>query len=179
MVVGGTPSSAFYDVELIDLSGQGRTCRKPDNFPSAERGSMGTYFQERALVCGGYPYTSECYYYQHKWDLDPRAINDRAAGWGSCINAWWCMVDHWRCKFKWRPFFNRTNQHWYNRFVPFVDLPEERWLHNIVSIDDNRAMLLGGQISYRETFAYNDDRWEDGPLLSIGRDRCQAGPISL
>ena len=38
MVVGGLPSTAYNDVELIDLSGRGRKCRSPDDFPGSQLG---------------------------------------------------------------------------------------------------------------------------------------------
>ena len=52
MVVSGNPSSAWNDVEVIDLSGQMRTCNKLADFP-AERGFTGTFFDGSPIVCGG------------------------------------------------------------------------------------------------------------------------------
>ena len=63
MVVGGHPDPAHYDVELIDMTNQGRTCRKPDNYPGSERGAVGAYIGGRVKVCGGYVETSACYDY--------------------------------------------------------------------------------------------------------------------
>ena len=61
MVVGGR--NDYGDVELIDLTGQGRSCQKPENYPGASYGSVGTFYRGSAIVCGGNPYTSTCYLY--------------------------------------------------------------------------------------------------------------------
>ena len=55
MVVGGFPTNVNNDVEFVDLTDQGRTCRKPDVFPGSIEGSVGTFIDDMALVCGGYP----------------------------------------------------------------------------------------------------------------------------
>ena len=47
MIVGGTPTWAYNDVELIDLSGQNRQCQKPSNFPGARYGSVGAFIRDK------------------------------------------------------------------------------------------------------------------------------------
>ena len=186
MVVGGQPYSANFDVELIDLTGQGRTCRKPDNFPGPEEGSVGAYFEQKTSVCGGYTYnhshiyTSECYYYHPNgtWTQGPPMTEAREAASAAFFNnQWWIsggdnlgaygLVS--------TELFNSSS----NSFVPFVDLPKPRLSHNIVSIEDNRAMLLGGQSTYTETFIFDGFAWENGPSLSRGRWRSQAGLVTF
>ena len=73
MVVGGAPTAANSDVELIDLSGQQRSCSKPANYPSSiDWGSVGVFFDGSPLVCGGNHdvdiYTNLCYSYNHEVD---------------------------------------------------------------------------------------------------------------
>jgi hypothetical protein len=60
MMVGG--NGANYDVELVDLSGNNISCQKPNDFPFAY-GSIGTFLQNQALVCGGYypDHSNSCY----------------------------------------------------------------------------------------------------------------------
>ena len=66
MVVGGTPNTAYYRSEIYDLSGQNLTCPTISNYP-IQFGSVGTYINNKALVCGGYTfsgfYFSDCYSY--------------------------------------------------------------------------------------------------------------------
>lgn len=188
MVVGGvgSSSSAFNDVEFIDLSGQGRTCRKPEDFPGARQGSVGTYIQERALVCGGYfyigggIYTSECYYYNTNgtWTQGPSMTEAREHTASTFYNnQWWITAGYNSDQgtLASTELFNSTS----NSFVPFVNLPEERESHNLVSIDDNRAILLGGQDFFVDTYICNDGTWEDGPVLSKGRQQSQAGLVTF
>ena len=62
MVVGGRNGSANFDVEIIDLSGNMRSCAKPPNSPSpATQGMAGAYFKGYPTVCGGYPsFVDDC-----------------------------------------------------------------------------------------------------------------------
>ena len=59
------------DVELIDLSGQGRTCLTPQVYPGAPSGPAGLYDNttNTVKVCGGKKsdgiVTNECYDYVH------------------------------------------------------------------------------------------------------------------
>ena len=64
MIIGGFDNSdAVSDVEIIDLSGQNKTCRKPANFP-IKGASNGLYFDGNVLVCGGGdPNTNKCFKY--------------------------------------------------------------------------------------------------------------------
>ncbi len=71
MVVGGYADDhkPFNKVEIIDLSNQNLTCSPVPDFPYAEYGSVGTYINNRALVCGGFNidediYYSDCYSYE-------------------------------------------------------------------------------------------------------------------
>ena len=50
MVVGGF--GAQRDVEIVDLSEEGKTCRKPPKI-SLSHSSIGTFFNGQASVCGG------------------------------------------------------------------------------------------------------------------------------
>ena len=60
MVVGGM--GANHDVEIIDLSGSQKTCRKPADYP-IHWGSNGIFFNGFASVCGGGAPTNKCYKY--------------------------------------------------------------------------------------------------------------------
>ena len=62
MVVGG--DNTLNDVEVIDLSGQTLTCRKPANF-TAEFGATGLFFKGYPTACGGFPWNRLCYKYDH------------------------------------------------------------------------------------------------------------------
>ena len=67
MAVGGL--GAQNKVEVIDLSGNGKPCRSFPYFPIQD-GSVGTFINDKVLVCGGafsgsrsWGYYSSCYSY--------------------------------------------------------------------------------------------------------------------
>ena len=64
MVVGGFP--AYFFVEIVDISGQNLTCPALPNYP-IEYGMVGTYINDKALVCGGHDngadFYGDCYSY--------------------------------------------------------------------------------------------------------------------
>ncbi len=64
MVVGGYPSEADgKKSEIYDLSGQNLNSPSIVDYP-VELGSVGTYINNKSLVCGGgHPDTSNCYSY--------------------------------------------------------------------------------------------------------------------
>ena len=66
MVVSGWSTETAHDVEVINLSGDGKTCAKPQDIPSSF-GSSGMYFKGYPMVCGGVDvvtgWDSECYQY--------------------------------------------------------------------------------------------------------------------
>ena len=52
VVVGGYSSQSHYDVEVIDLSNNFLSCKKPAEIKLKGR-SVGTYLDGRVVVCGG------------------------------------------------------------------------------------------------------------------------------
>jgi hypothetical protein len=74
MMVGGF--TAENDVELVDISGNNISCQKPNDFPFA-LGSIGTFLQNQALVCGGYnpDYSNSCYVYDRSTNGWKHVIN--------------------------------------------------------------------------------------------------------
>ena len=62
MVVGyDETDDSNHDVEIVDLTGQNKTCRKPANYYN-RCASNGIFFNGKAMVCGGeYPVTNKCF----------------------------------------------------------------------------------------------------------------------
>ena len=64
MIVGGSPESVEYQVELLDLSNSTSGCPSVPDCPLNGRGSVGTFIGDMALVCGGrsnQEYFAACY----------------------------------------------------------------------------------------------------------------------
>ena len=56
---------AYTDVEVINLSGDGKTCAKPSNYPF-DYGQTGIFFDGYPMVCGGKgnsDWKTDCYKY--------------------------------------------------------------------------------------------------------------------
>ena len=188
MVVGGYPPEADNDVELIDLSGQGRICRKPSIYPGAQRDSVGVFIQYETVVCGGYfstadAYSAECYIYNPTdggWTQTSFMTSARAYAATTSLDGQWWITGGGRLV----PSYLSSTEIWNSdneTFTPYLDLPGPREFHNLVSLDNKRAMLIGGQENYVETFIYDDDigSWSGGPSLSIGRSHSQAGLVKF
>ena len=66
MVVGGFPDEVCGKAEIYELRGQNTNCPSINDF-SIDYGSVGTFINNKALVCGGEEYiadySSECFSY--------------------------------------------------------------------------------------------------------------------
>ena len=187
MVVGGHPTQANNDVELIDLSGQDRTCRKPENYPYAEEGSLGAYFEGKAIICGGhnYPatYVPDCYYYNPEignWNKTSSMTEDRAYAASTVVQGqWWITGGHKDSieDLSSTEYLPRSS----TNFIPFQNLPVPRMHHSLVTMDSNRVMLIGGANPSRDTFIFdvNEHTWTDGPRLNSDRERSPAGIVTF
>lgn len=60
MVIGDHVTE--YDVEVLNLSGDGKTCSKPANAP-LRYGSTGVYFDGYPTICGGFGSVYDCFKY--------------------------------------------------------------------------------------------------------------------
>ena len=87
MVVGGR--EAEYTVQVVNLSGDGKTCTNPVNYPY-QFGATGAYFNGHPFVCGGATYsggsttvTNQCYKYNKQVRIQFGSST------GSCyLNGW-------------------------------------------------------------------------------------------
>ena len=83
--MGGYPSPAYYKSEVVDLSGQNRTCPEIADFPLAYA-SIGSFFNGQVFVCGGHFGVNssiskdQCFSYnkdENKWDEEARMNAER------------------------------------------------------------------------------------------------------
>ena len=189
MVIGGFPGAAYYDVELIDLTGQGRTCRKPDDIPVGAYGAVAAFIDNRAISCSGYnsPYIGECYEYNPSdgsWDYTTSMTTPRQLGASTIIDGQWLITGGYSSaesdiyKLASTEYFDAFS----NSFVSFKDLDVARSYHNLVTIDNNQAILAGGNSDHTETYILNirDDDWStNGPPLQEGRHWSAAGSVTF
>ena len=177
MVVGG--NSAENDVELVDLTGQGRNCEKPQNFPGGDHGTVGTFFKGKVIVCGGCcTYTSDCYFYNSgngSWTEGPTMIEERSGAASVIMNdaLWITGGTNSNGHHSSTEIFNSSN----NSFGKYIDLPVEGWYHEIIKISDKTSMLIGGQ--KKDTYYFDGQLWTNGPNLIRGRYGSQAGLVTF
>ena len=66
-------------------------------------------------------------------------------------------------------------------FIPYERIPEPRSHHNLISLNDDRAILFGDYYLTNKTFFFDttDERWTDGPDLNTPRANCVGGMLSF
>ena len=184
MVVGG--NNAENDVELIDLTGQGRTCRKPDNYPGAARGSVGSYLGDNdTYVCGGeYPNVDTCFNYDPEdgsWTPSQSMNVQRGDGASVVIqDKWWITGGYFGTSIMTESteFYDPDSQ----SFTSYVDLPEPRSFHDMVSFNDSTSvMLLCGYPGTGRTYQFdvNEETWKSRADLITAREDCEAGHVTF
>ena len=105
-------------------------------------------------------------------------IESRGSASSTFLNGnWWITGGKNPIVLKSTEVYNADN----NSFVSYVNLPRERFSHNMVSVADDRVMMLGGQSTYTDTYFYDDtdQAWTDGPRLSSARFNSQAGLVTF
>ena len=182
MVVGGFPTPVKYDAELIDLSGKRKKCRKPQDYPGAQYGSVATFINHKAIVCGGCcPHTAKCWIYvpsDRTWLETAGLTTRRDVSSSTYVQGQWWITGGYNPD----DTAISTTEIWSsddNNFIYYENLPEGRYYHSIVGIDKDKAILIGGQKNYTKTFMYDGGSWVEGPSLAIGRRRGQAGFITF
>ena len=184
MVVGGQPEVAWSDVELIDLSGQGRVCAKPQDFPGAHWGSMGTYLDniDVAIVCGGakhgdFPATNECYSYipvTREWAEAPSMGHSRMGAATTVYSGYWSVTGGQGSSGT-SEFFNPTSC----KFHHGVNLPRQRAMHNVLSLPIGMVMILGNNEETKKGYLYPSNGWHEYTDLLEARKNMQAGLIKM
>ena len=184
MVVSGFPDSVNNDVELIDLTDQGRTCRKPSPYPagSSLRAPMGTYIHNVAIVCGGSPYTDKCHVYnpQNGTWIESISMTVPRGYSGTTIlkDNWWITGGY-----NYDEDMLSSTEYLDNstRFVPYDDLPVATDFHVMVNVDGAKVMILSSYYNdYNKRtliFDVESETWSDGPELNAGREKSQAGLV--
>ena len=194
MVVGGYNNPARNDVELVDLSGRLRQCSKPVNYPyDVDDGSIGTFFDGRPLVCGGFDrdtqvYSDSCHRYDfqsNNWLSGPPDLNVvrwEAAGSFLTWDQWWVSGGSDGSDLDadttsevisaGKSTFELTGFH----------LPESLQRHSMVRVNDTAVVFVGSDAQSNNRaylFDANTQRFQSLPTLSIGRAAPFAGTVCI
>lgn len=69
-----------------------------------------------------------------------------------------------------------------NQFSPYVNLPEERLLHNLVLVNSSTVFMFGAGLDpVNDVFLLdlNNDQWSNGPPLLIPRSDSNGGLVTF
>ena len=181
-VVGGHPD--LFKCEVVDLSGQERTCQNISDFPLDAR-ATGSFVAGGAFACGGItPPTLRptCYSYNLEydiWDIKALMNTGKVSAAGVMYNSshWWItggFVSGSDSKFT--ELLNVNTM----KFSGFVDLPIERTSHNLIRINDSHIMMVGHCESTNQAWMFNqmNEVWTELPNSLESRDTPFAGLVT-
>ena len=188
MVVGGFPSPAYKQVELVDFSGQNRTCIQPPDFLGADFGSVGTYIDDYVIVCGGAdftgttpPYDDTCWTYSNNsWSEANSMLDQRYAAAAITLDEshWW-VTGTYNQDIMSTEVYDATTQ----EFSYSTDLPEKMGFHTLVRINSTHIVVVGNDYKAGpsdRTYIYNQETltFTDGPTQLEARSDCTAGLVT-
>ena len=172
MAIGGVLSDVQKDVEVLDLMDSSRSCQKPDDYPGADVGMVGTYINDQVLVCGGYSFkteksTEKCYKLTSadgNWEK-ATSMNEYRSGAEAVLVSdveWW--VTGAGADGKSMEKFSVENDSFSYLEAKFS---ESMAIHNFIRVNDSLLVLFGGYAESDETFFYNvnESSWSNGPEL--------------
>ena len=180
---GNNPTNGdLEDVEIVSLNGS-TTCMKPTNYPTQSRGMVGTIVNEMALVCGGWPHTSECFSYDFDvgvWQPQGSMAERRAYPAAVMLNDshWWITGGN-----DGSTYFDTTELYnvQTNSFSPFVDLPSIVDSHVVLKLDETHFFLCCGYPLSGRSYILDleSEIWTETPRSQYDHDRGVAGMNSL
>ena len=179
MVVGGIPESVSQRVELIDLTDQNRRCKTPQNYPLAVEGPVGAFFDNSVIVCGGgsnATYTSSaCYKYNPEnasWSYMTDMIAKRSQA-ASIVHGDKFWITGGRQNGMVHSSTEVLHSSNYS-FTLYTSLPSAIFGHNLLNVDLNYIILLGGRYS-SYVFNVESHTWKQLPSLLNWRAESHAG----
>ena len=182
LVVGGR--GAFNKVELVDLFAADKTCPPLPDYPGAAVGSVGTYIDGMALVCGGITKDrtaaiEKCHFYNQSsksWELKVSMGAARSVPAGAMMSngQWWVTGGS-------TISYDLASTEVFNgkEFSAYVDLPEKRKGHNLVQVNTTHFMLLGGYSPTSRVWMFDSstELWTSKQDLLESRSATQAGLV--
>ena len=180
MVVGGDTSAAYYDVEVLDLTGKDRECEKPRDY-TRYMAPVGTFIDREVLVCGGQTsssYYNQCYVYipaNDTWINTKNMVSSRAFAAGVMISdtEWWVTGGRTTSILSTTELLNNTGD-----FNTYTALPTSRSGHSAVKINNTHVAILGHYASNRNQYIHDRiaGSWTNYPSL-VNRAGAQGGLV--
>ena len=147
MIVGGFDSGYLSNVEIVALNNSTPTCQNPTDYPVSSEGMVGIAFGKMTLLCGGLPYTSDCYAYDFVNEFwIPHISMKTARGFASAV-----MLNdsHWWITGGFDGSLNYETTELYDietdSFSYFVNLPVATAYHNMLKVDESHFFFCCGK----------------------------------
>ena len=180
LVTTGHYNGQLNNTEIIDFF-SGCSASLP-NYPKDLEGTTGQFLDDTAIICGGYPYTNECFSLR-KGATSFKSIaqmNEARRFAKSIVTQGRIWVTG--------GMDGNGNRFSSTEYIPKSStnepgLPEPVHHHAIISINDTLSMLIGGWTNSDyyspETyyFDHQSNTWKNGPKLINGRNSHTAGLI--
>ena len=182
MVVGGDIGVSYLDdVEIVSLNGT-TNCMKPSDYPTESRGMVATFVNGMALVCGGFPYTSDCFTYDFDNGNWTRKVSMESERYGA--SAVMLNDSHWWVTGGWNRSFLETTELYdleAETFSPFIDLPDPTYQHIVFRLDENHVFLCcgGGMSGKSYILDLVEEIWTETPRSSRDHYGGFAGIINI
>lgn len=147
IAVGGGKDLSRRTVELVDLSGAGKSCQL-GSYPYDIINCFGVFLKDQAVVCGGYSQIAvgnECFTYnvsQQTWKLHSSMLISRTYAAAAIVSDYEFLVTGGGVStaHKKAELMSVTD----GSVGLFVDIPEPKSGHNLVYLGDNQFAIVGG-----------------------------------
>ena len=186
-IVGGVPSSSYYKSEVVDLSGQKRTCSAIVDYKVIAI-STGAFIGGSAMVCGGESSAKrdKCYVWRNSsgsqsWDHTVTLNTGRTSLASVVYNAthYWITggVDLDGTILISTELYDVNS----NTFSYFVDLPIGRGFHTMFKVNSNHIMMLGNQLPTNRAWLFDQisEEWTELPNSIEMREHARAGLVTF
>ena len=156
------------------------------NFPKLLDSAVAVFINDLILVCGGYPFTNECYSIskgETTFKYFASMQEKRARARGTVIDGkfWITGGCNESTVFDSTEFVTPQNL---SKPIEKIILPSSLWSHAIINLNETTSLLIGGKAEagldiWKMTYYYNHIKkiWSVGPRLIYSRRGHTAGTI--
>ena len=171
------------DTEIVSLD-ETSTCMKPADYPVERCGMVGTFFNGKAFVCGGWVNvtTKDCFAYDFDsgvWTPDGKMGKRRAYASAVMLNDshWWITGGENDSE-----FYNTTELYDLatKMFSPFIEMPVDTGAHVLLKLNETHFFLCCGAYMYGKSFILDleSELWMETPQSLFDHSRGFAGVVT-
>jgi hypothetical protein len=173
------PNTYTTKSEEVELSKSGNyICHNWDDFPFKRRGAIGGLLGANPVVCGGHPYTDECYIVTRKKAHLVRKMstirNDAAIVPMNSTRLWISGGSNGKYTIASSEFLQLDGT------TPGPELPKALQRHVMINLSNKLTIIIGGKDAHTKTFVYDHQKgeWSNGPEINEARHRHAGGIVT-